>query len=488
MSSDAITIRTPQDVFELVNSGRVKGGNARAIILIALGGIFIDAYDFTSLAFGVKDIKAEFGLDAVMEAVVTGSIMVGAFVGALFGGYLVDRLGRYRVFMLDMLFFVVAALAAAFAPTLETLIGARFFMGVGIGLDFPVALAFIAEYSATRGKGATVNLWQPMWYIAVGSSFAILLPFYFLMPESAHGDLWRIAVGFGALPALVVMLVRHRYMEESPLWAANRGDLKGAVRILRKSYNANVEIAPDAPPPKPVGRVTPKMFARLFERRYRKRTVLAGVVSATQAMEYYAVGFYLAAVTAELIGESTLSAIVGPMMVNFVFGVSGGFLGARLTQSWGSRTLAMRGFACTTVLLVLIGVISGDDVSNFTALLGGLLVGLFIFCHAGGPGSQGMTLATLSYPTSLRGVGVGFTQAVLRIGALAGLIFFPIMTEAFGLKALIILAIAPAIGLLSTVLIKWEPVGVDVDAEDYEDAAESTRFTREPESVLEESR
>ena len=67
----------------------------------------------------------------------------------------------------------------------------------------------------------------------------------------------------------------------------------------------------------------------------------------------------------------------------------------------------MRGFACTTVLLVLIGVISGDDVSNFTALVGGLLVGLFIFCHAGGPGSQGMTLATLSYPTSLRGVGWG---------------------------------------------------------------------------------
>ena len=45
----------------------MKGGNSRAIILIALGGIFIDAYDFTSLAFGVKDISAEFGLDAVMR-------------------------------------------------------------------------------------------------------------------------------------------------------------------------------------------------------------------------------------------------------------------------------------------------------------------------------------------------------------------------------------------------------------------------------------
>ena len=56
MASATIQIRTPQDVVELVNSGRVKGGNAGAIVLIALGGIFIDAYDFTSLAFGVKDI------------------------------------------------------------------------------------------------------------------------------------------------------------------------------------------------------------------------------------------------------------------------------------------------------------------------------------------------------------------------------------------------------------------------------------------------
>jgi MFS family permease len=463
-----ITIRTPQDVVDLVNSGRVKGGNSFAIVLIALGGIFIDAYDFTSLAFGVKDIKAEFGLSSLMESVVTGSIMVGALLGALFGGYLVDKLGRYRMFMLDMLFFVVAAIAAALAPTLETLIGARFFMGIGIGLDFPVALAFIAEYTATRGKGRSVNLWQPMWYVAVGASFAILLPFYFLMPESAHGDLWRIAVGFGAVPALVVMLVRHRYMDESPLWAANRGDLHEAARILGHSYGVEARVDPDAPPASPAAAVSPRMFAKLFAPRYRKRTILAGVVGACQSMQYYAVGFYLATITAELIGKSTLTGIVAPMLFNFVFGVSGGFLGSGLTQKWGSRTLAQRGFFCTTILLVLIGTISGGSVGGATAYLGGLLVGLFIFCHAGGPGPQGMTLATLSYPTSLRGVGAGFAQAVLRVGSLAGLVFFPIMTDAFGLKALIFLAVAPAVGFLATVLIKWEPVGRDIDDEDYE--------------------
>ncbi|WP_255950194.1 MFS transporter [Streptomyces odontomachi] len=469
MAGPAALIRTPQDVVDLVNSGRAKGGNSFAIILIALGGIFIDAYDFTSLAFGVTYIKEDFHLSALTESVVTAAIMVGALLGALFGGYYADRLGRYKLFMADMLFFVVAALGCAVAPNLELLIAFRFLMGIGIGLDFPVALSFIAEYSATRGKGRAVNLWQPMWYVAVGTSFAILLPFYYLVPASGHDSLWRWAVGFGAVPALVVMLVRHRYMEESPSWAAGQGDLEGAARILRKSYGIDAAVAADAPPvPRPPSTgLTLGAFRKLFQGRYRRRTILAGVVGSMQSMQYFAVGFYLSQITATLFGKSTLTGIVGPMVFNFVFGVSGGFAGSALTQKWGSRTLALRGFACTTVLLVVIGLI-GEGPKGVMAYVGGLLVGLFIFAHSGGPGAQGMTLATLSYPTSLRGAGTGLAQAMLRVGATAGLVFFPLMTDRFGLRALVYLAVAPFVGLVAALVIRWEPVGKDVDLEDYE--------------------
>ncbi len=184
-----------------------------------------------------------------------------------------------------------------------------------------------------------------------------------------------------------------------------------------------------------------------------------------QSVQYFAVGFYLSAITATLFGKSTLLQIVGPLGFNFIFGVGGALLGSALTQKWGSRKLAMRGFFCSAVLLVVIGV-SGPSLQGGFALVGGLLVGLFIFTHAGGPAAQGMTLATLSYPTHLRGAGTGMAQAVLRIGSIGGLTFFPIMTESFGLSALIFLAAAPVIGLLTTLLINWEPVGRDIDAEE----------------------
>ena len=46
-----IVVREARDVVDAINSGLVRGGNEKAIVLIALGGIFIDAYDFTSIAF-----------------------------------------------------------------------------------------------------------------------------------------------------------------------------------------------------------------------------------------------------------------------------------------------------------------------------------------------------------------------------------------------------------------------------------------------------
>lgn len=466
-----LVIHSARDVVDAVNSGLARGGNERAIIFIALGGIFIDAYDFTSLSFGLKDITAEFGLGAVAQGVVSASIMVGALVGALTGGYLVDRLGRYKLFMADMVFFVVAALACAVAPNAELLTVARFVMGIGIGLDFPVALAFIAEYSALKGRGSRVTLWQPMWYVATGSSFVVLLPLYFLVPEDQHGLLWRIAVGFGAVPALIVMLVRHRYMDESPAWAAKEGDLDRAAQILRKSYGLDAVVAPDADrTPRTERRSSLREFGRLFAPRYRVRTIQAAVVGAAQSMQYFAVGFFLPVIIGGFLAQGRLTSITGPLVFNLVFGVAGGFAGAWLTDRWGSWRLATVGFTASLVLLVGLGLL-GTPAGPGAVALAGVLLGAFVFFHAGGPGAQGMTMATLSYPTSLRGVGAGFGQAVLRVGSTVSLLLFPVLSAAMGTAVFYVVALAPLLGLLVLVVTRYEPTGRDVDAEDFETTA-----------------
>jgi MFS family permease len=468
-----LVLRSAQDVTNLINSGGLQKGKSFAITLIALGGIFLDAYDFTSLAFGMPYIAKDFGLTPGMLAVVSASIMVGALVGSVFGGYFVDKLGRFKVFMADMVFFVVAAIACAIAPDVWTLIIARFIMGVGIGVDFPVAFSFLAEYASRKKKGGTVSLWQPMWYVAVASTFALLIPVYFLFQNMHWGEnhMWRIVVGFGAVPAILIMIFRQKYMAESPSWAAQNLGLHEAAKILKQTYGVDAEVAPDAVDPraerKQFQMTLTQAWGKLVSKKYRGRTVLSAVINAGQSMEYYAVGFFVGQIVlAMLHTQNVMTNIISSLILNLCFGVTGGLLGAKLSGRIGPRKLALFGFCGTFVCMLIAGSLS--NVEGAWSFVGAIVIGLLIFCHAAGPGAQGMTMATMSYPTSLRGAGTGFTQIGVRLGAIAGLVFWPLATAALGTKALLVLAAVPAIAIVVILVNKWDPHGRDIDAEDYE--------------------
>src|SRR5690606_12041783 len=144
-----------------------------------------------------------------------------------------------------------------------------------------------------------------------------------------------------------VLVVRRRYMEESASWAANQGDLERAVEILRNSYGADVRLADEAehilPPPREPASL--RSFATLFGRRYRGRTIVAATVGICQSIQYYAVGFFLPFIVGTFLAQDRLSTITVPLVFNFAFGVTGGFLGVRLTQRLGSRGLSLSGFA-----------------------------------------------------------------------------------------------------------------------------------------------
>jgi MFS transporter, putative metabolite transport protein len=99
-------------------------------------------------------------------------------------------------------------------------------------------------------------------------------------------------------------------------------------------------------------------------------------------------------------------------------------------------------------------------------LLGAVFIALFIFGHSFGIGSQGLTLAALSFPTSMRGAASGFAQAVTRVGSIMGFYFFPLLIAAVGLYAtLLTLTVVPIIALAAVIAIKWDPPLRDVDQE-----------------------
>jgi MFS transporter, putative metabolite transport protein len=453
---ESLTVRSKRDIIDFVNS-HSNPNRGRIMVYIALGGIFIDAYDFTSLGIGVDTLREQLSLTPFEVGSVTAIMALGALLGAFVGGYITDRLGRFKTFILDLICLVVAALGSALAWDLWSLLFFRFLLGFGVGMDFPVALSFIAEFTNSRTKGKYVNLWQAMWYTAAASTGLFVLPLYFI---GVGDDLWRWAVGLGAVPALIILILRLIYIDESPMWAAHHQGLHEAAKILEKNYDVHVTIAPAEEEPSVRSRVS---LSSIFQKGLRARTTLSSIIASTQSMEYFAVGFYLPSITALLFGgtpeEGALYAILGAIVLN-IFGIVGGTTQSFLTHRLGIWRLALIGYCIAATSLFVVGLTNELIPSYLVALL----IGIFIFGHSFGPGSQGMTMATLSYPTQFRGIGSGWGQTMVRVGSILGFYVFPLVLAAVGLtKTLLFLTIVPVIGLIALLLIRWEPIGQDIE-------------------------
>lgn len=457
----SVPVGSVSDVAKLINNHGEQAKYARMIVFLALGGVFLDAYDLTTLSYGIDDVVKEFQLTPLLTGLVTSSIMVGTIFGNLIGGWLTDKYGRYSVFMADMLFFVVSAIAAGLAPNVWVLIGARFLMGIGVGIDLPVAMSYLAEFSKFAGKGnkaARLAAWCPMWYAASTVCFLIIFALYFLLPTQHLDWLWRASLLFGAVPALLIIAVRSKFMNESPLWAANQGDLQGAARILRESYGIAAHEATGinvAPPPKVSYRV-------LFEKPYRERTIVSGVMNICIAFEYTAIAFFLPTILAQFLGAGVFETIAASLGLNALFAFTGGLLGMHLAWKYPSRHVAIAGFAMQFVALIVLALVGQPQAALGVAIAVGML-GLWLFAEGFGPGAQLMIYPALSYPTHIRATGVGFSRALSGVGSALALFILPLLQASLGTNMFWVVSLAALIPIFFLLAVSHEPTRHDID-------------------------
>ena len=472
MATDLI-IKKQQDVVNLIND-YAPAKTPLWITLIALGGVMIDAYQAAMVGFGNSYIAAQFGISPGLAATVNASVLVSALIGGLLADNIINKLGQQKAFIFGLGLCTLGAAAVAFAPSIWWVLICRIIMGFGLGIDFPLATNSVAEFKGAKSKqsSTSVNLWQMAWYISTTVVFLVLLPLH--LNEVQDPLLWRYGIFVGAIIAFIFMILRYVFIGESAMWAARHGKFELARDILKKRYKINAVVDPNASVTedssnKSVHIDSTKSYAMMFSKRYRGRTILGCVVATMQAWQYNAVGVYLPLTLGGILGNSLTAALGGSAIVNALFGITGGAIGSFLVTKFGSRRLSLFGFLMVTILLLVLG--SSASTSPWLSIV---LLGLIIFFHSSGPGGLGMTIATMSYPPCIRPAGIGFARAIMRSGAIAGLIFWPILWGTFKTDAFYFLALVPFIGCLTCMLIKWEPVGYNVDAEDEEVLKELT--------------
>ena len=230
--------------------------------------------------------EAEIGLSA-------SAYLIGAVAGALFFGWLTDRLGRRRLFYATLGLYLVATLSSACAWNFVSFALLRGLTGAGIGGEYAAMNSAIQEFIPARFRGRTDLVVNGSFWLgaAAGAGAALWL----LAPGRLPVDLgWRLAFGMGGILGLIILVLR-RWIPESPRWLMIRGRLAEADAIL-DGIEARTDSA--SAPPVPTIRlkirthsVGPIELFRSLVHRHPGMTFLGLVLIGTQAFFYNAIFF-----------------------------------------------------------------------------------------------------------------------------------------------------------------------------------------------------
>src|ERR1700723_3637468 len=95
----------------------------------ALAGLLF-GYDTGVISGAILFVQEDFHLTTFQEEIVVSSVLLGALLGAVFGGRLADRFGRRNMLLQVAALFGIGAIGTALAPTMLWLSIGRVIVGV----------------------------------------------------------------------------------------------------------------------------------------------------------------------------------------------------------------------------------------------------------------------------------------------------------------------------------------------------------------------
>jgi len=389
-------------------------------VVAALGG-FLFGFDTAVISGAEQAIQQLWSLDDVDHGLVVAIALYGTVIGALFGGYPADRLGRKRTLFWVGVFYLVSAVGSALAPDVETFMILRFLGGLGVGASSVAAPMYISEISPANSRGRMVALFQ------FNVVFGILIAYVsnYFMEGVGGADDWRWMMGLEALPALAFMILIN-FVPRSPRWLiVKKGKIEEAKAVLISIDAENAEatlrsIQESAEHQNGVKK-------RLFAKKYTFPILLAFLfaffnqVSGINAIIYYAPRLF------EMTGLAASSALLstaGIGLVNMVFTI----LGMVLIDKVGRKILMYIG---SLGLIIALGLVSN---AFYTHTFGGVPTFLLIYIgfFALSQGAVIWVFISEIFPNEVRAAGqsLGSFSHWLMAAFIANV--FPFFTNVYG--------------------------------------------------------
>lgn len=382
---------------------------------------FFDGYTVIAIAYAMPVLVREWGLGPEQTGLILSMGYLGQLVGAVFFGWLAERIGRLSVLLFTILLFVSMDVACLFAWGAASMMAFRFVQGIGTGGEVPVASAYINEYIGSKGRGRFFLLYEVMFLLGLVGAGLIaraLVPVYG----------WQAMFLVGLVPAAVLIPLRF-FMKESPRWLASKGRYEEADRIVGELEASAIAAGHSLDTPKPVATRAKagSNWRELFSGFYRRRTftiwamwfcsylVANGMI--TWLPTLYRQTFNLPLETSLLYG-----------LLTSVGGVVASVACALLIDRVGRKRWYMTAFFAAPLPLLALAFLGATSPLE-VLILAGLAYAIL----------QTITFSLYLYsaelyPTRMRALGTGLGSAWLRLGSSTGPILVGVLMGSAGVQ------------------------------------------------------
>ncbi len=397
-------------------------GGFHTRVVIALGITWIlDGLEVTlaGALSGVLKEGSTLGLSNSQIGEAGTAYLAGAVLGAVFFGWLTDRLGRRRLFFITIAVYLTATACTGLAWDFWSFAIFRFLTGTGIGGEYTAVNSTIQELIPARLRGwSDLAINGSFWVgaaMGAGSSIVLLDP---AVVDARIG--WRLAFLIGAILGGVIFIMR-LWIPESPRWLMMHGHPQAAEAVV-----AQIERLAGGPAPHthyPTVRLqarthTPVIdVVRALFQTYRQRTLVGLSLMAAQAFFYNAIFFTYALVLTDF--YNVPAGEVGWYILPFAAGnFAGPLVLGRLFDTIGRRQMISLTYGLSGVLLIGTGYLFSVGLLSATAQT---IAWMIIFFFGSAAASSAYLTACETFPLEIRALAIAFFYAIgTGVGGLAG--------------------------------------------------------------------
>ncbi|CAD6576658.1 MAG: hypothetical protein CYPHOPRED_006071 [Cyphobasidiales sp. Tagirdzhanova-0007] len=348
-------------------------------VLACGGALFSDGYVNAASGPARYILKAAYphSYTARYGTLFSSLVFVGIIIGQATFGYIVDRKGRRGSMIFASIWLASLSLLSGLAyggnnpkHLWKLLIAYRFFLGFGIGAEYPAGTVAAAEN--TEDPGISKNMQQKLLVLATntmidwGFVVAYLVP-YICLHIFGEGNLewvWRLTLGFGAIVPLVVLPFR-LLMQEPKLYQDSAAQKLPTMQL-------------------PWGLIFKKYWPRLL-----------GVSLSWFIYDWisYPAGIYSSVITGDIIPNGSISQNLGWDIVINAFYLPGTIIGAFFVDWLGPKYCMITGFMCQAIIgFAMSGAF--DTLKNHIAGFA-VLYGIYLSFGEFGPGNNLQALFAL---------------------------------------------------------------------------------------------